>query len=128
MILVNNALRRAAVETLHPFNGSCDQISVDVHSAAGLNLEPVSFGTVSALESFDVPTDLACLLTGRSSHMRRGIYMPGGWIDPGKTGSVELEFFNMSDENYYVERGEAAARLVFFELTEEVEPYDGTWQ
>lgn len=128
MILTGDALQKAVNETFAYPPEELDPISVDVHVSGGLHLRPQSFGTVGTLEDFDVPTYMACLLTGRSSHMRQGIYMPGGWIDPGKRGSVELEFFNMSMKEHYIDRGEPGARLVFFELAEGVDAYDGKWQ
>lgn len=127
MILVGEQLESAAVQTLHPLIASVDSTSVDVHVSQGLLLEPKEFKTVPTSEAFDLATDLTCLLTGRSSHMRRGLYMPGGWVDPGMKGHVELEIFNMSDEQREIRKGEAAARLVFFELSEFVDAYDGKW-
>lgn len=126
MILTGERLLGATKSTLDPWPEP-DAASVDLHLERDLLIPAKQFATAPALERVDMPTHLLANLTGRSAHMRRGLYMPGGVVDPGFSGPLELELFNMSGEVQRVQRGEAAARLVFHALHEDVEPYDGRW-
>lgn len=126
MIIVGDDLCDVVDVTLDPrpkVNGA----SVDVHVKEELVIPAKSFETIDALEYFDMLNELTAHLTGRSAHMRQGIYMPGGYVDPGYEGSLKLEFFNMSNESVRIEEGEAAARLTFYKLQDAVESYDGRW-
>ena len=127
MILTGHDLASVVMAALNPVPLKTDPISIDIHIAKKLEIEPGGFDTAPAREEFDMPTDIAALLTGRSIHMRRGINTPMGWIDPGKRGEVELEFFNMSDEMQTLDKHEAVARLVFFQVGN-TEGYDGRFQ
>lgn len=127
MILTGQALKEAADDTLTPGLKVVNAMSVDIHLGGSIEIAPGDFETVVAYETFSVPNDIACLLTGRSRHMRQGINTPMGWIDPGMSGEVVLEYFNMSNEKQELEFLEAGARLVFFQLQQETEGYDGKW-
>lgn len=126
MIVVGDDLCDLVEATLSPCSEP-DSCSVDVCVSRDVTIEPQSFETAPALEEFNMPNETTAHLTGRSSHMRQGIYMPGGYVDPGFTGELELEFFNMSNETVEIIEGEAAARLTFIKLSDTVTGYDGRW-
>jgi deoxycytidine triphosphate deaminase len=136
VILTGDALREAALEALDPYPGedAVGPMSVDVHLDTDEPhiVESGEHWVTPARESVDMPLDRAALLTGRSSHMRQGLFMPAGWVDPGfrstAASEFKLEFGNTSDGAALLEPGEAAGRLVFFELRDSTEGYDGRWQ
>ena len=133
MILTGDALYEAALRALdHPDEtdaGRFGPISVDVHVGFEERriVESGEHLVVDALETIDMPADLAALLTGRSTHMRDGLFMPAGWIDPGYSGRLKLEFGNTSDGAAVIDGREAAGRLVFFRLDRETRGYDGRY-
>lgn len=138
MILTGDALREIAREALslplepnHPLRGESrfGPISVDVHVGFE-DMRIVESGehlVVPALERVDMPTDVAAMITGRSTHMRSGMFMPAGWVDPGYSGELKLEFGNTSDGASVIEGHEPAGRLVFFELRSETQGYNGRY-
>lgn len=137
MILTGDALREAAREALDPTPVPSDYgpVSVDVYADID---EPriVESGehlVVPCYQDVEMPNDLCAMVTGRSTHMRDGLFMPAGWVDPGFYSDraddfpFKLEFGNTSDGAGLIEPDEPAARLVFFGLREETEGYDGRW-
>jgi dCTP deaminase len=124
MILAGSELERALAES------DCEPggIGADLHVPERTVVPADGFAVVDAGERLELPTYAAATITGRSAHMRRGLTMPGGVVDPGYEGRLTLEFFNHSDEPYVLEGGEAGGRLTLFRLSQPVRPYDGRWQ
>lgn len=115
MILAGDALEAAAGMALDP-TPEVDRASVDVHASERTVVEPHGYAVTEAAEALSMPDGLAATITGRSSHMRAGVTMPGGFVDPGYEAPFALEFFNHGDEPFVIEEGEAAGRLTFFRL------------
>lgn len=126
MILTGEQLAHAVEYAMDPAPEP-DVASVDVHVPERLVVEAHGFAVVDAREHLSMPLDLAAFITGRSKHMRDGVTMPGGVVDPGFDNSFALEFFNHSDEDYVIEAGEAGGRLTFHTLSEETPGYEGRW-
>ena len=124
MILRGTELEAAAGDD---FKVREDAVGVDVHVSQETCVMPHDYATVPTAEELDVPTDAAATITGRSAHMRQGVTMPGGIVDPGYRGSLMLEFFNHSREPIVLEAGEAGGRLVFMALSGPAERYSGQW-
>lgn len=131
VILIGGALYDVAERALDPAPEPEDfgPVSVDVHAGFGDRriVESGEHLVVPALEQVHMPNDVVALLTGRSTHMRDGLFVPAGWVDPGYSGELKLEFGNTSDGAAVIEGHEAAARLVFFELRNETGGYDGRY-
>jgi len=127
MILIGAALQEVAETALEPEPSPVDfgPMSVDVHVPERVEVEPHGFTVVDAAEKLSMPTDMGAQITGRSSHMRDGVTMPGGFVDPGFEGAFALEFFNHSDKTYVLEPGEAGGRLTIFELGNGTNGYQG---
>lgn len=115
MILTGEALRITAAAVMDP-TPEVDEASVDVHVPEDIVIEPHSFEVVNAVEELTMPGHVAATITGRSCHMRDGVTMPGGFVDPTFDDAFALEFFNHSDEPYIIEAGEAGGRLTFMRL------------
>lgn len=135
MILSNGALMEAAEGILDPAPEPTDfgPISVDVYADIDEPhiVESGDHWVVAARENVDMPKDTAAMITGRSTHMRDGLFMPAGWLDPGFKSSdrspLKLEFGNTSDGAGLIEPDEAAARLVFFRLETGTNGYQGRY-
>lgn len=116
MILTGERLSATAATALSP-TPSIDEASVDVHVPREVVVPAHGYEVVYALEELDMPDHVVASITGRSSHMRDGVTMPGGFVDPGFHDRFALEFFNHSDEAFVIEEGEAGGRLTFMELS-----------
>lgn len=135
MILTGAALQEVAETALDPEPSptAFGPTSVDVYP--GIDephiVESGEHWVVPAREHIDVPKDIAVLISGRSTHMRQGLFMPVGWLDPGFKSTDEsplkLEFGNTSDGASLVEYNEPAARLTFFELADGTNGYQGRY-
>jgi len=135
MILTGAALQEVAETMLEPEPSPVDfgPTSVDVYPDIDEPhiVESGEHWVVAARENIDVPKDIAILISGRSSHMRQGLFMPVGWLDPGFRSSdaepLKLEFGNTSDGASLVEADEPAARLTLFELRDGTNGYQGRY-
>lgn len=135
MILAGSNLRTVAARSLDPTpdDGAFGPMSVDLYP--GIDepriIESGEHLVLPAVRHIDMPRNLAALVTGRSTHMRQGLFMPAGWIDPGfascEESPLKLEFGNTSDGAAVLYPDEPAARLVFFELSESTGGYDGRY-
>ncbi|UOY10279.1 hypothetical protein [Methanonatronarchaeum sp. AMET6-2] len=52
---------------------------------------------VSSLETVGLPMDVAGLVRMRSTFGREGVFLSGGYIDPGYKGDITLCLFNAGD-------------------------------
>jgi len=80
-------------------------------------------------EQITLPNDLAGHLTGRSTlgRMFVTVHQTAGWLDPGFSGTVELEITNF-DEEQTLEVGDRIAQVVFMPLDQPSSGYDGQYQ
>lgn len=69
---------------------------ITIDSGEKYDLSPGSFVLGTTYEQVDLPSDIAGVLIGRSSFGRLGVvpYTGAGFIDPGFTGELTLEFTN----------------------------------
>ncbi len=135
MILTGEALVEAANAALYPSPAPEDfgPVSVDVYADIDepLIVESGQHVVLPCSQAVDMPNDVMAVVTGRSTHMRSGLFMPCGIVDPGFRSSEEspfkLEFGNTSDGAGLIEPDEPAARLTFIKLAEKTDGYDGRW-
>lgn len=126
VILTGDDLSRVTTSALDP-PPEPNVASVDVHVPERVQVPAHGFAVVDARERLEVPPDLVAMITGRSSHMRDGVTMPGGVVDPGFSGDFALEFFNHSENDYVIEKGEAGGRLTFQTASSVTDGYSGRW-
>jgi len=81
-------------------------------------------------ETIRLPRSLAAQLTGRSTVGRKGIivHKTAGWIDPSFEGQITLEVYNLGTEPVELPVYGRVAQLVFFQLDEPSDGYDGQYQ
>jgi dCTP deaminase len=76
------------------------------------------FALAHTLETVTIPHDLVGRVEGRSTWARKGLCIEqAGWIDPGFTGQIVLELFNLSPEPVLLEYGARICQLTLHELT-----------
>lgn len=89
-------------------------------------LAPQEFALMSTIEYVTIPDDMVAQVEGRSSWGRQGllIHATAGYIDPGFSGNITLEMFNLSRRPLYLSVGCRIGQLVFHRMTSPAErPY-----
>jgi dCTP deaminase len=80
-------------------------------------------------EHVKIPTTHAALLTARSSIARRGLFFATSiGVDSGFEGNLVIEFFNVSNRDFMIKKGEPIVHLWVAELTSKARPYRGKYQ
>ncbi|WGI17686.1 hypothetical protein [Methanonatronarchaeum sp. AMET-Sl] len=111
---------------IKPFSSDCLQpASYDLRVDQDYVLE--GHCLVSSLETVGLPMDVAGLIRMRSTFGREGVFLSGGYIDPGYKGDITLCLFN-AGEPVEIEEGEGIAQIIFFEVIGETGGYDGKYQ
>lgn len=84
-------------------------------------LHPGELVLASTLEHFSVSKYIAARVEGKSSLGRLGLltHATAGWIDPGFTGWVTLELFNVTNLPIRLTPGMTIGQLCVFQLTRE---------
>ena len=82
-------------------------------------IHPGQFILGSTMETVTMSDDLAARVEGKSSLGRLGlaVHITAGFIDPGFSGQITLEFKNMGNEEIMLRRGQYVAQLSFHQLT-----------
>lgn len=75
-------------------------------------IEPHQFLLGSTLETVGVSENLVGLVHGKSTLAREGLIVEAaGLVDPGFTGELTLEMFNMTDVPIMLHRGQSICQL-----------------
>lgn len=92
---------------------------VDRTHRGPLDLRPGEFVLAHTLETVTLPADIAGRVEGKSSWGRLGlmIHTTAGWVDPGFSGAITLELFNVSSENIPLVPGKPIGQLSFMAAT-----------
>jgi dCTP deaminase len=96
--------------------------------SGGYNLKPGELVLGSTLEVVKLPNDLAGRLEGRSGFARLGlmVHVTSAHIDPGFTGVIVLEMYNLSPNTLVLEPLTPIAAIVLAKLSEPLaEGYSG---
>ena len=92
-------------------------------------LDPGQFVLASAMEEFNMPSDLLGVVHDKSSWARRGLACQNTVIEPGWRGFLTLELTNHSTEPLRLRRGVGICQVIFHLLDEPtLHPYDGKYQ
>ena len=84
-----------------------------------VTLSPGDFILGTTAERFSIPNDLTAQILGRSSLGRLGVsvHQTAGFIDPGFSGQVTLEFSNHGPSPVILRPGLRIAQIVFTEVS-----------
>ena len=83
---------------------------------------------LASKEWIELPLDIAATLRCRSSFARRGIFISGGFVDPGFRGHLTLCLANLGAEDLTVQEGERIIQMIFHEVDDAGEGYSGRYQ
>lgn len=120
MILCDLSLREAVEDGLivvdpPPQDRDFQPASLEIHIGETVLLDAWEFRLSHTLQWIEVPNQLSCQLTGKSSLARLGllVHTTAGWIDPGFHGQITLELVNLSRKPIKLEAGDPVGQLVF---------------
>lgn len=87
-------------------------------SDAGINLMPHGFALGCTVECVTLGSDVAAVVDGKSSLARLGlaVHVTAGYIDPGWSGRITLEFVNHRSRPMRLNPGMPIAQIRFIEL------------
>jgi dCTP deaminase len=85
------------------------------------------FCIASAIEEFDMPTDLVGIVHDKSTWARRGLSVFNTVIEPGWKGFLTLELVYHGGDRLHIPAGAGIAQVVFHE-TSDFASYDGKYQ
>jgi dCTP deaminase len=85
------------------------------------------FALASAIEEFQMPTNLVGIVHDKSTWARRGLSVFNTVIEPGWRGFLTLELVYHGDSNLVLPAGAGIAQVVFHQTSNEAE-YEGRYQ
>jgi dCTP deaminase len=103
-------------------NGAADRRHIETDK---IEIQPGEFLLGHTQERVTLPNTITAEVRGRSSIGRLGLIPhTAGWVDPGFSGDITLEFVNHSEYPIVLECGQRIAQIVFREVNGTVlEPY-----
>lgn len=102
----------------------------DIRIAQDILLLPfVGFRLASAMERFDIPSDVIAILHDKSSLARRGVAVQNTVFEPGWRGWPTLELTNHGPRVIRLKTGQPVAQVMFHQLDRPTsQPYSGKYQ
>lgn len=96
-----------------------DQSDVVYVERDSITLKPGQFVLGQLAESLTLNASHIARIEGKSSVGRKGIaiHVTAGFVDPGWSGILTIEIFNVSDVSYILTPGDPIAQLAFDKLT-----------
>lgn len=93
--------------------------------SAACPIAPREFLLGTTVETVTIPHDLVGEVKGRSTWARRGLIIENaGYVDPGFTGTITLEMYNLGPDTLYIPLGERICQIAFTQLTSPaIRPY-----
>lgn len=99
------------------FEPGLNQVSVFLHNYT-VSREIGRFALASAIEEFQMPTNMLGIVHDKSTWARRGLSVFNTVIEPGWHGFLTLELVYHGNENLLIPAGSGIAQVVFHELAE----------
>lgn len=85
------------------------------------------FTLASAIEEFDMPSDLVGIVHDKSTWARKGLTVCNTVIEPGWKGFLTLELIYHGEEDLIIPAGAGIAQVIFHQLSEHAN-YTGKYQ
>lgn len=123
-ILVFRNNWRTHIDVMKPADDVVEKVSIE--EGRPFLLHPGQFALGSTLESVTIPDDIVARIEGKSSLARYGllIHSTAGFVDPGWTGKLTLEFSNVGILGITLHKGMKIGHISFTQLTTTAEnPY-----
>jgi len=102
--------------------------SYDLRASEPVMIRQNIMTLLASKEWVELPMDIAATLRCRSSFARRGIFISGGFVDPGFRGHLTLCLYNCGTEDVSVQEGDRIVQMVFQEVDTPTTGYSGRYQ
>lgn len=114
---------------LEPYAEESQQpASYDLRASEPILLRRQIMTLLASKEWIELPTDIAATLRCRSSFARRGVFLSGGFVDPGFRGHLTLCLINFGPEEIVIREGERIVQIIFQEMDNADHGYSGQYQ
>ena len=126
-ILIFRNSWRTHIDVMEPADDVVDQVTIE--EGRPFLLHPGQFALGSTFESVTIPDDIVARIEGKSSLARYGllIHSTAGFVDPGWTGKLTLEFSNVGILGITLHRGMKIGHISFTQLSTPADnPYGST--
>ena len=123
-ILVFRNNWRTHIDVMKPADDVVEKVAIE--EGRPFLLHPGQFALGSTLEAVTIPDDIVARIEGKSSLARYGllIHSTAGFVDPGWTGKLTLEFSNVGILGITLHKGMKVGHISFTQLTTPAEnPY-----
>ena len=123
-ILVFRNNWRTHIDVMKPADDVVEKVAIE--EGRPFLLHPGQFALGSTLEAVTIPDDIVARIEGKSSLARYGllIHSTAGFVDPGWTGKLTLEFSNVGILGITLHKGMKIGHISFTQLTTPAEnPY-----
>ncbi len=115
---------RTHIDVMHPADDVVERVRIADNRP--FILHPGQFALGSTLETVSIPDDIVARIEGKSSLARYGllIHSTAGFVDPGWTGKLTLEFSNVGILGITLRYGMKIGHISFTQLSAPAEhPY-----
>ena len=96
-----------------PLKAYVDSAGFDLYADETVLVLPKSQSWVSIGVCMQIPIGHCGIIYSRSGLASKGIIVFNGVVDPGFCGEVKVLLFNLSNEEYTVEKGTRFAQMIF---------------
>ena len=116
-ILVFRNNWRTHIDVMKPADDVVEKVAIE--EGRPFLLHPGQFALGSTLEAVTIPDDIVARIEGKSSLARYGllIHSTAGFVDPGWTGKLTLEFSNVGILGITLHKGMKIGHISFTQLT-----------
>jgi len=116
-ILVFRNNWRTHIDVMQPADDVVERVTVE--EGRPFLLHPGQFALGSTLETVTIPDDIVARIEGKSSLARYGllIHSTAGFVDPGWSGKLTLEFSNVGILGITLRQGMKIGHISFTQLT-----------
>ncbi|NLA39634.1 MAG: dCTP deaminase [Methanomicrobiales archaeon] len=114
---------------IDPYHSASQQpASYDLRVAGAATLPCGACSLIPSIEWVELPADLAATLRCRSSFARRGVFIGGGFVDPGFRGQLTLCLTNMGAGPVTLVEGDRVVQMIIQEVRNGNRLYQGRYQ
>lgn len=115
-------------ERSHGVSHGLSEAGYDIRIKQSVVLSPRKrFSLASAIEEFEMPSNLVGIVHDKSTWARRGLSVFNTVIEPGWTGFLTLELVYHGDEELSIPAGAGIAQVIFHRTAFRAS-YDGKYQ
>ena len=115
MLFLENVSIKVSLTTTGktPLKAFVDSAGFDLYADETVLVSPKNQSWVSIGVCMQIPIGHCGIVYSRSGLASKGIIVLNGVIDPGFCGEIKVLLFNLSSEEYTVEKGTRFAQMIF---------------